>query len=694
VTTQYTQLSIAVLLAKLAERKISLPSFQRRLVWNSEKRANLIRSIRREWPVPALMMAANGPQSVASENSESLQLIDGLQRMHTIKHFVSNLSDYIDHGDIEDICQAEVIQLVRNLSEDENFRSNFNDCQINSEDLTSEAEKEIQRILQKWLRECTSEADESPGQPSLNSAHADAVKSQLSMTKLSRLLREECRLHDIDSITNISERITRKLERSFDISSKTLNIIIYSGPTEDLPDIFTALNIGGQKLTKFELFASQWATRPALVSDASQEFKAVIKESYEAQIDAGFEVEDIEDEEGEPSLHDYLFALSKIICDQYPTLFGKPSERNELNEMGFNLAATAYGLGIHETSMRLLNQRIRYFSPTNASQNVEYDEDKEIMVSLEKFYSALTTSCNEVLSILNPFLSITFAHARKTESLHNNSQIISIVCRFMNCIFDYTRNFSVKKGHEKDLQILKINILSHYLIESLDGTWKGAAAGKLWERVWSGTSPTGSGALADVQPSNFYLAKKTRDRIRKELDLYFEKDIESVRQARKVSQSAKVFLKFMMISNGMTVSQLNANNQGGPVKLEIEHLYPVARLTKMGAELGVRLPINNIGNLAPLPRKLNRAKTDFTISEYLASPQTKNSDLSIVRECLNLLSLEGDTEQEKAASVNIPSEDCQDDVREFVNAGYTEWCRGRFARMRDAIIDKIYTNQP
>ncbi len=74
---------------EMIEEKILIlqPDFQRKYIWDNEKKINLIDSILREWVLPPILCVKN------SENGK-LEVIDGQQRLTSIHNFITNKYSY------------------------------------------------------------------------------------------------------------------------------------------------------------------------------------------------------------------------------------------------------------------------------------------------------------------------------------------------------------------------------------------------------------------------------------------------------------------------------------------------------------------------------------------------------------------------------------------------------------------------
>ena len=69
--------------------RIKIPKFQRRLVWSEKKKQDLIETLHKGYPFGALLVAPN-----INNDKETLQLLDGQQRLSTINSYENNKVSY------------------------------------------------------------------------------------------------------------------------------------------------------------------------------------------------------------------------------------------------------------------------------------------------------------------------------------------------------------------------------------------------------------------------------------------------------------------------------------------------------------------------------------------------------------------------------------------------------------------------
>ena len=90
-------------------KKIVVPPFQRNVVWNEKKRRDFIQTLRNGNPFGSILV---------HKKEEKYILIDGLQRVSTIKDFSLNPYKYFTYMDIN---ESLIFELIRNDFESKNI---------------------------------------------------------------------------------------------------------------------------------------------------------------------------------------------------------------------------------------------------------------------------------------------------------------------------------------------------------------------------------------------------------------------------------------------------------------------------------------------------------------------------------------------------------------------------------------------
>ena len=99
--------------------RVTIPEFQRRLVWNQATRKSLIDSIKRGFPFGSILIyedVARGQR--AKDGKRYYNLIDGLQRTQALKSYVEYQNGYFTRADLDDDFIDMIAKSLGKLTED------------------------------------------------------------------------------------------------------------------------------------------------------------------------------------------------------------------------------------------------------------------------------------------------------------------------------------------------------------------------------------------------------------------------------------------------------------------------------------------------------------------------------------------------------------------------------------------------
>ena len=88
ITTTYDDFSIKELISQIDDQRISLPRYQRDVVWPPDKKRRLIDSVLNGFPIGSLLLAEveDVTDGVARK---TFRIIDGLQRTSTFRSYLA-----------------------------------------------------------------------------------------------------------------------------------------------------------------------------------------------------------------------------------------------------------------------------------------------------------------------------------------------------------------------------------------------------------------------------------------------------------------------------------------------------------------------------------------------------------------------------------------------------------------------------
>lgn len=429
----------------VGSNRVTIPEFQRQLVWNQDTRKELINSIKNGYPFGSILLyedVAKGQQ--AGDSKHHFSLIDGLQRTQALKHYVEQQNGYFTRADIDD----EFVELIaqRLGKETDEYRDRIRNCIV------------------KWVK----------GRKSFDAAEGWAtgplittlLHNALGLPADSLLLQKEYfeLSHD--------ERFTRALGTFLDETSSEVKIVLdakipvlrFLGDPSELPRIFELINTQGTTLSRYEVFAAQWLDKRQPI--ANEEIIKAIWNKFDSLAEEGFTLdveESAPDHEArlryDYSLFHYLFGFGKVLCDRYPRLF-KPVKDNRPSSVGFNLVTACVNLRVQDMG-KLPN----------------YIEGKD----LAKLEHCIDESVKFVDRILEPVLSPR-RQGKQRPIYHSEMMIIAFIATAFHARYSIN-SLTENDSWKRDKKILRENLLMYYLAEILHDDWRGSGDSKLYDRV-------------------------------------------------------------------------------------------------------------------------------------------------------------------------------------------------------------------
>ncbi len=552
-----------------SKKEITVPKFQRGLVWNKKKQEGLIDSIKKGYPIGTLLLyevavkTNDGTDAVRSYN-----LIDGLQRSHALKEYSKNPNNFFTKDDIEDVfVEALAVELdIKSDVDQDKIRDKITEWVKGVVDFTQAAGWESADLMKHLVKEVLEIPEDSNG-------YYPAVGKILSNSRVSELV-----ARFLDSIKDQS-----------DISKVKIPVIVFTGGEEHLPTVFALLNTKGTVLSRYEVFAAKWG-KETEQRISNKRIRDEIWKKYEALEDESFTSDDSEDTLNESSkknreytLFEYLFGLGQFLSDRFPRLF-EEKENNRPSSAGFNLLTSCVGLRIAD--MKELPERLR---------GVDRNQLENQILEAAQF----------VDDSLFPVLSVKQHGRKKTSIYHTEYQIVSMIAVAFQARYKL-KCASETDGWKYSWDTLRKNILMYYLYDVLREYWRGSGDSKLWDYMESKrylTTPIHHGAWSNALDSWF--VNNQRPMLHKGRHI-------------KDDRSEILFLKYIY------AQKLSVMKNSRPY--HVEHIVPVNQLKKLKAQ-DERLPINIVGNLALLEPKKNLMKGDLTFVEFL-NKQLRNDKIS------------------------------------------------------------------
>jgi hypothetical protein len=304
------------------------PSYQRSLVWKRERAEEFMESLSKGYPFGVLVLAHDGVSDTYDGmdlQHHTYRIIDGQQRIYWLnqmreRFFVDGwfLKAEQDLGELEELARRLLVELSMN--------GPHTDAQLVALLKTVMANPSATNNPLLLLREFIS---------------ASGAPPPVAPEELER---------PSEIATELWQRLMRSSQTFRSLPVPVLIIGTQLAP--ELPDVFVKLN-SGLRLSRFDIFAAQWAMVTLDLEQAVSHPSSGIDQSLadslirysQARLEEGdveesdYEVE-LADNESVINLYEYLYALSRIVAERYPSTIGSISKAAE--ELVLNVAAILF----------------------------------------------------------------------------------------------------------------------------------------------------------------------------------------------------------------------------------------------------------------------------------------------------------------------------------------------------------------
>ena len=533
--------------------KVVIPNFQRGVVWTKQHRKEFIETVKSGDPFGVVLVSQETPAS-------PYILIDGLQRLSTLKAYMANPLEYIDEND----------RFIDKDKLNDLFVEKYKALGLT---LPSVAKlgKEKKSFLRKLL--VLMKAEETlPDETDLweeISAHIGISKDKFdvftSFSKFYKVFVENLQLPDV-----------------------IIHAIVYQGPKDRLPGVFETLNTSSVSLTKYEVFSSQWPSTKYVISD-DELIKSVWSKYESLKASSAFEVDaDIDSirEEG-ITLFEYCFGFSELVClsgAEYEFLFTKGKKTT--NPTGFELLALACGLAVNKADDLWKTDYL-------GNSNSEF---------LIQFKNSLMDAIKIVAAALKEWvLDMNNSYIKGVGAYQVYYMIVSVFNHKYKLDLD-TRSISVKDTADSFIEKFKKYAYKWYLYQIITGFWnQNRQVSDLRKLLDSDLEGKEDMYYSDISKDTWKMALSS-----------FEYETDN----RTIPNELRLFMHYyykMLIQEDANRERYFVRNtqEGEEIQFDIEHIVPYSRFAK-----NTDLARTSLGNLCYLPVKDNRSKREHTIYEY------------------------------------------------------------------------------
>ena len=551
----YTSLNLKKI---LDPNSFSVPNFQRGLTWSKKKKTEFIETLIEGNPFGTILTYQKGNTNI---------LIDGLQRITTIREFHKNPYSFLKNKIVDEKLVKDLIKEIKTTCKEKEREIIVLDRFV--------IEK-IQKFIFKKLYEGKDYTE---------------VKYYLL-----EYLKVDLYQKDTLEIEKIIKNIIDKIDKKINLENLIIYAITYNGNEEDLPQIFYNLNTGGVKPSKYEVLASLWKDIKYQVKD--EELLNTVYDRYESlkgQTGLSVTITKNDIQKGGITLFEYCYAIGSILLNEdnkYISFLGKKTKDTE--PIGFEIISLLVGLKVNEANK--LDTKLNHAPASflTALRDVVLDGFDYIYLSLKDWITSEKGGYNTLngnYMIYHMFM----AYIKKNYSIDidnyqilkiENSRILEWNNKFKTNLhlyyfYDFLRDYWSENRQVTDLMKLIKNEeeLNKYSITISD---------KEWNNVFQKFK------LAQINETNF-----------------------------KINSKSKLFIdyliKFKIKENPDLKKDYFINKKTKkPYVIDIEHIIPQKRLEDIFNNSGHTInscPVSSLGNLCYLTSIINRGKHEKTLYE-------------------------------------------------------------------------------
>lgn len=532
------------------ENKFLIPKFQRNVVWKKKRKVDFIKNVRNGDPFGVILVR---------QKNNKYELIDGLQRVSTIKSFYKDPYEYLDENDVdENLVEKLIIKdcNLRNIQPDDNYLSS--------------KKKALRKKIFEYLK---------AGQENYQAM---------------RSLHENEGIFDDNGIDQIINEIYKKFNETIDIRSIPVFAINYTGPEQNIPDVFYHLNTGGVQLSKYETYSALWNSRLYPIQD--EEIIEKIKNKYndlssDSEIEVIFDENDLE--ENGITLFEFCYSISSILRD---------------STKGYNLVVgnnnkTTDPLGFEIMSLIFTGEVNRADKLFELLKDVNSDFLIKIKNMLTESMDEITSSLKQVVIGLGGqnltsestymFYHILMSYIKEYYRIDVNSQTVENI------------NSELKKRDFKKYLPLR------YIYDSFNDFWKTNRQVSDLKRE-----------IDSIESRRRYWFNIRSEEFKESMLEFAGKQTTST---KTIPYNVKLFIDFFtklkiekIPSMARYFKEQEINSE--PVYLDYEHIIPRSIVDKKIKDLTEykqsTFPVSSLGNICYLSVKDNRSKRDKTIYQF------------------------------------------------------------------------------
>lgn len=395
--------------------KVKVPQFQRGLVWSKKNQKAFIQTMMDGDPFGAILLAKNG--------DDEYDLIDGLQRVSTIKRFLRDPEEFIDVKFIDDELFNKIVDIFKKSDK------------IPGAGKAGYLEDLKKHILIFYNR---------------NDGPIDMAKELKNHFQIPNIFS--------DDIYGIIGDIHKNIQEKIKLNSALIPAIIYTGDKKRLPEVFARMNTGSVTLSRYEVLASTWYKYEIEIEDT--EITRYVKNKYlklkeQSFLEVNFDIDDLD---FKINVFEYCYALSEILKHKkngFHSIFGEKKKDLSTDSVGFDVIALLLGDKVNDVD------RIKDFifnAPTKF---------------LKEFKEAIKETARELVKIIYPWISNGNNDSNQYYSVISGYQALHMFISCFNILYDFnSKEYTIdKKNNSKIFKQFKKYLPLNLFYDIISDYW-------------------------------------------------------------------------------------------------------------------------------------------------------------------------------------------------------------------------------
>lgn len=432
------------------KNNVRLPSYQRPVVWTKSEKENFISSLHMGFPFGSLLL-----YRYPDDLDKKYTLIDGQQRYTTMQDYVEHPTSYFPIGDYDFV--DDMLSIVGATSQ------------------SSEARDVLRGKFEHIIREMLKQTNAA--KTNLNALYLrDQVFNEYPYAKKDSAVG--------DKLVLLQQKIIDKFDAYLDLDSIVIPCIIFKGDESDLPEVFARVNLGGRKLTKYQVFSAQWNRYnvPLENSELSNKLLENVIERYQSLTDdrGGLEIEDFDAQvmrdDKKVTLPEFCHSLGQEVLRKTPACWPENalSQDDTIDTIGYNTLAIVFGIK---------PQNINTLAKSYQVSKLENDSTliSKMVNSILDEYEQINQQFAQYLRKPGPAGQRAEPNSFENAKALSQHQFLSFFAALWRIRygFNLVPTFEPLPDSSKKHKRTVRSLFASYLVDSLSNQWKGSGDSRL-----------------------------------------------------------------------------------------------------------------------------------------------------------------------------------------------------------------------